>query len=78
MKEMPAGEFKARCLSVMDRVLATREPVMVTKRGKPVVQVIPAPKTQADDLFDCLRDEIEIIGDVESSIIPPKDWNISR
>ncbi len=77
MKKMPAGEFKARCLSIMDRVQATREPVLVTKRGRPVVKVIPASHAQ-HDIFDCLRAEMEIVGDVEASVIPPEDWNLSR
>lgn len=77
MKEMPAGEFKARCLSVMKRVQATREPVLVTKRGKPVVKIMPASQAQ-DDVFDCLRAEMEIVGDVESPVIPAEDWNLSR
>jgi PHD/YefM family antitoxin component YafN of YafNO toxin-antitoxin module len=33
MKKMPAGEFKARCLAIMDDVNATGEPVLITKRG---------------------------------------------
>ena len=35
MKHMPAGKSKARCLSVMDDVNATGEPVIITKRGTP-------------------------------------------
>ena len=41
MKQMRASAFKARCLKVMDHVKATGEPVVVTKRGAPVVKVIP-------------------------------------
>lgn len=41
MKHMPAGKFKARCLSVMDDVNATGEPVNITKRGIPVGKVVP-------------------------------------
>lgn len=41
-KKIAAGEFKARCLKVMERVAATGEEVTVTKRGRPVVRVVPA------------------------------------
>jgi prevent-host-death family protein len=37
MKQMAAGKFKARCLSVMDDVNATGEPVIITKRGTPAI-----------------------------------------
>ena len=50
MKQMRASVFKARCLAVMDAVQATGEPVIVTKRGKPVVKVVPI-KAENDDIF---------------------------
>src|SRR6266566_2395409 len=46
MKTMPAGEFKARCLAVMEDVSKTREPVVITKRGKPVAKLVPAEKSE--------------------------------
>ena len=40
----PAGTFKAECLAVLDRVDATGETVVVTKRGRPVADARrPAP-----------------------------------
>ncbi|MGH7435749.1 MAG: type II toxin-antitoxin system Phd/YefM family antitoxin [Polyangiaceae bacterium] len=41
MKTVPAGQFKATCLKLMDRVAVTGEPVVITKRGKPLVRVVP-------------------------------------
>ncbi len=38
---MAAGKFKDQCLKVLDRVAATRVPVTVTKRGRPVATVVP-------------------------------------
>ena len=42
MRTIPAGEFKAKCLKIMDEVAATGVPVVVTKRGKPVVRLEPS------------------------------------
>lgn len=39
MRTMGAGEFKAKCLAVLDEVNESGEPVIVTKRGKPVARV---------------------------------------
>ena len=39
--EVPAGEFKAKCLKLMDEVARTRRPLVITKRGKPVAQLVP-------------------------------------
>ena len=35
---MPAGEFKAKCLALLDEVSITGEELIVTKRGKPVAK----------------------------------------
>lgn len=42
-QQMPAGEFKAKCLAVLDRVAQTKTTVIVTKHGRPVAQVVPIP-----------------------------------
>ena len=43
-KIMKASEFKAKCLAVMDEVAKTGEPVIVTKNGQPVVELVPHKK----------------------------------
>jgi len=78
MKEMRAGDFKARCLAVMDDVQATGEPVVVTKRGKPVVKVIRAVTNKKDEIFGFMAGEFEILGDIESPVVPLKDWKILK
>ncbi|MEX1104116.1 MAG: type II toxin-antitoxin system Phd/YefM family antitoxin, partial [Dehalococcoidia bacterium] len=40
-RTMPAGEFKAKCLALLDEVAETGEELVVTKRGKPVARVAP-------------------------------------
>jgi prevent-host-death family protein len=39
--EVPAARFKATCLKLMDRVAATGEPIVITKRGKPLARLVP-------------------------------------
>ena len=38
---MAAGRFKDQCLRVLDHVAATRAPVVITKRGRPVATLVP-------------------------------------
>jgi prevent-host-death family protein len=40
-KTVPASEFKAKCLALLDEVAQTRKTLVVTKRGKPVAHVVP-------------------------------------
>jgi prevent-host-death family protein len=77
MKLMRASAFKARCLAVMDDVQATGEPVIVTKRGKPVVKVVPI-RPENDDIFGFMVGEFEIVGDIESPVVPPSHWKIMK
>ena len=77
MKQMRASAFKAQCLKVMNDVQATGEPVTVTKRGKPVVKVIPA-ESEKDDIFGFMAGKAKIIGDIESPVVPLKDWKTFR
>ena len=41
MKTISISAFKATCLAVVQRVQDTGEPVLVTKRGLPVAEVVP-------------------------------------
>ena len=39
---MPAAEFKAKCLSLLDRVHHRGESITITKRGRVVARLVPA------------------------------------
>jgi prevent-host-death family protein len=75
MKTMPAGLFKVHCLKVMDEVASKREPVVITKRGKPFAKLVPLSK-EKDDIFGFLEGKgtIEIEGDIVSPILTPEEW----
>jgi prevent-host-death family protein len=76
MKTIAAGEFKARCLSLMDDVQRTRETVIITKRGKPVAKLVPVLAAK-DDFIGRLKGRIRIVGDIESPVVPPETWKYS-
>jgi prevent-host-death family protein len=77
MKKIAAGKFKAQCLRVMEQVHATREPVLITKRGKPLAKLVPAEKV-TDDFIGSLEGVIKIVGDIESPVVPLEDWDALR
>lgn len=74
MKKISAGEFKTHCLSIMDDVQATRQPVVITKRGRPVAKLVPA-DTEGDDFIGRLVGVVKIVGDIESPVEPPEAWD---
>ena len=67
MKRIAASRFKAQCLTLLDTLDA--EGLVVTKHGRPVARVIRF-GTESKALIGCLRDRIEIKGDLLSTGIP--------
>jgi prevent-host-death family protein len=41
MKEIAISEFKAKCLAILEQVNKTKHPVLITRFGKPVAEVVP-------------------------------------
>ena len=56
-KTVPAGEFKQKCLALIDRVAATREPIVISKYGKPVARLMPleSPEQTEQRILAALR-----------------------
>ena len=75
MRKIAAGEFKAHCLALMEDVRSTRQPIVITKRGKPVAKLVPA-EAEKDEFFDRLKGVVRIVGDIESPI-EPGTWESS-
>ncbi|HUZ31088.1 MAG TPA: type II toxin-antitoxin system Phd/YefM family antitoxin [Xanthobacteraceae bacterium] len=66
-KIIKASEFKAKCLAILDEVERTRKTIVITKRGKPVAEIVPhvAAKRNARGI---LKGRLEIVGDIISPI----------
>jgi prevent-host-death family protein len=70
--DIPAAVFKAECLKLMDEVARTGQPVIITKHGKPVAQLVPIP-AQSGSLFGYMKDTVKIKGDVVAPI--DEEWS---
>lgn len=77
VRQIAAGRFKAKCLRLMDEVQHTREPLVITKKGRPVAKLVPADEPPKD-IFGCLKGVIEVVGDIESPAVPASDWEVLR
>jgi antitoxin (DNA-binding transcriptional repressor) of toxin-antitoxin stability system len=64
MQQMPVSEFKAHCLAVLSELERTGKPLLLTRHGKPVVELrLPTPaKPQA--AFGSMKGSITIVGDI--------------
>ena len=60
----------------MDEVAESGEPLLITKHGKPVAQLTPAPALQRKSLFGLHKGQMEILGDIMSPI--DVEWDAMR
>ncbi len=65
VRTFTASEFKAKCLKIMDEVAETGERVVITKRGKPVAEVLPARELRKS-VFGSMRGSVKYVGDIIS------------
>jgi len=76
MIKIPAGEFKAKCLKLMDLVHDQRQVILVTKRGIPVAKMVPYEDSPPPSLFGLLKGTITIKGDLIAPI--DEKWEVEE
>jgi prevent-host-death family protein len=79
-REIGAGEFKAKCLELMDSVARTGSTVTITKRGVPVARLVPV-SPPPGTLFGCLKGTFEEVGDIVGPLASewkPNEGEVAR
>jgi len=70
-----AGEFKAKCLQLMDEVNQWHHELIITKHGKPVARLVPY-EEKPPTLFGCMTGTMQVTGDI---IAPMEDhWAVNE
>lgn len=72
---IPAGEFKAKCLGIIEDIHETGKPIVITKRGIPWVEIVPYydVETPKRGILGCMKGSITINADI---VAPIHDkWN---
>jgi prevent-host-death family protein len=62
-RRIAAGEFKAKCLRLLDDVDRRRGEIVITKRGKPVARLVPVEQAPPP-IFGRMAGSVEILGDI--------------
>ena len=73
MVKMPAGEFKAKCLKLMDHVKNYHEEIIITKHGKAVAKLIPVEARNAKKVFGFLKGTVKVHADITGPL--DDNWN---
>ncbi len=69
-QDIPAGEFKARCLALMNEVQERGREYVITKRGVPVARLVPV-RVERKTLRGSMRGTVKTIGDIVSPLNEP-------
>jgi prevent-host-death family protein len=74
-RSIPVGEFRQRATEVVRLVEKTKEPVVITRRGRPVVELRPA---AADPTV--LRGSVKVRAGVDLTrpVLAPEEWEATR
>lgn len=67
MIHIGAGEFKAKCLKLMDLAEQKHETIIITKRGIPIAKLVPYSETPPS-LFGFMKKSVKVKGDIISPI----------
>ena len=62
-----AGEFKAKCLHLLDEVQQSRKEILITKRGRAVARLVPVDE-DLPAIFGRMKGTIQILGDIVAPI----------
>ena len=76
-ESMPISKFKATCLAVLERVRRTGRPVLVTRRGEPIAEIVPPTlRDPPEEWLGDLRNHGRIVGDIVSPVVSSEDWEV--
>jgi prevent-host-death family protein len=78
MKSINISEFKAKCLGLIEQVDKTRQPLRITRHGRPVAELIPAGPDRKRKFLGDMAGTVEILGDIVSPVIDLDDFEAYR
>jgi prevent-host-death family protein len=79
METMAVSKFKATCLAVLQRVRRTGRPVLITRFGTPVAEVVPPTRpAPASDWIGSMKGRAEILGNVVGPALEVSAWKAAR
>jgi prevent-host-death family protein len=79
MESVTISKFKATCLALLDRVKRTGQPILVTRRGEPIAEIVPAKRSSdRSPWVGSLVGTGRIVGDTVAPGANPDEWEALR
>ena len=75
METISVSRFKATCLAVLQRVKRTGKPVLITRFGEPVAELVPpSPQASKSDWLGSMEGRAQLLGDVVGPVFEGDAW----
>jgi antitoxin (DNA-binding transcriptional repressor) of toxin-antitoxin stability system len=79
MERMALSAFLENCTAVLEEVHRSRQPVLITRSGEPVAEIVPPPPSNPQrPWLGSLRGTGRITGDIISPAADASDWDVLR
>lgn len=78
-KMVGSAQFKAKCLQIIDRINKDREPVTITRRGRPVALLVPIGDAgERAPIIGALRGSVLRFDEPFAPAAPASDWDANQ
>lgn len=75
METMNVSRFKATCLAVLQRVKRTGRPILITRFGEPVAELIPPSRqTPKAEWLGSMEGRALVVGDIVGPVVEDDAW----
>ncbi len=72
---MAISKFKATCLAVLKRVRRTGRPILITRRGEPIAEVMPPrPPVRESGWLGSMAAHATVTGDIVAPLVTEAEW----
>ncbi len=79
MNTISVSQFKSSCLKLFNEIATSHKPLTITKRGKPIADVVPYNSTKSSKKgFGCMKGTVAYSKDIISPVCDENDWNVLK
>lgn len=79
METISVSRFKATCLAVLQHVKRTGRPVLITRFGEPVAELVPpSPQTAKANWLGSMQGRAQVLDDVVAPALEADAWLVLR
>jgi antitoxin (DNA-binding transcriptional repressor) of toxin-antitoxin stability system len=76
MKEITISKFRATCFAVIEHIRKTRQPIRITRLGKPLAEILPLiPQKKRKIRLGAMAGTARILGDIVGPTGSLDDWD---